>query len=201
MKFAKYLGLALLIILIDQSVKLLVHFNMPMGELGEIKILGDFFKLHYTLNPGMAFGVELGSAYGKLFLTGFRLLAMGGIVYWLYLLISQNAPTGLLICLSMILGGAVGNLVDSIFYGIWLNNAPFDAVSPWFHGQVIDMFYLDLWKGYLPNWFPVMGGEWYSLWPIFNVADASIFVGIFTILIFQNKFMAQAPKPVKSIQD
>ena len=188
------MGLALLIILIDQSVKLLVHFNMPMGELGEIKVLGDFFKLHYTLNPGMAFGVELGSAYGKLFLTGFRLLAMGGIVYWLHLLIRQNAPTGLLICLSMILGGAVGNLVDSIFYGIWLNNAPFDAVSPWFHGQVIDMFYLDLWKGYLPTWFPLMGGEWYSLWPIFNVADASIFVGIFTILIFQNKFMAQAPK-------
>lgn len=188
MKFYRFLALALLVIAIDQAVKLLVHYNMPMGEVGEIKLVGDLFKLHYTLNPGMAFGVELGSDYGKLMLTSFRLVALTGITIWLHRLVQQQAPTGLLTCLALILGGAAGNIVDSIFYGVWLNNAPFGVVSPWFHGQVIDMFYLDIWKGYLPDWVPVLGGEWYSLWPIFNVADACIFCGILTILVFQNSY-------------
>lgn len=188
MKFAQYLGLALLVILIDQAVKLTVHFNMPMGELGEIKLIGDFFKLHYITNPGMAFGVELGTAYGKLVLTTFRILAMGGITWWLSQLVKQNAPKGFMICLSLILGGAIGNLIDSIFYGIWLDNAPFDAVSPWFHGQVVDMFYLDIWKGFLPEWVPLYGGQYFSLWPIFNIADAAIFCGILSVLIFQKQF-------------
>lgn len=193
--FWKYLALAGLVVAVDQAVKLLVHYNMPMGEQGEIKVLGDFFKLHYTLNPGMAFGVELGSDYGKLILTTFRLIALGLIGWWLNSLTKQHVSQGLLICLSLVLGGAAGNIVDSIFYGVWLNNAPFGVVSPWFHGQVIDMFYLDIWKGYLPDWVPVLGGEWYSLWPIFNVADACIFCGILTIMAFQGTFFPMPAKP------
>ena len=189
MKYLKFYLISLAIIAIDQTVKLLVYYNMQMGVMGEIHLVGDLFKLHYTLNPGMAFGVELGSIYGKVLLTTFRLIAIGGIAWYLHQQIQKAGHIGFLICMSLILGGAIGNVIDSVFYGVFLNNAPYYAPSPWFNGQVIDMFYLDLWEGYLPNWLPIMGGEYYALWPIFNIADSSIFLGVALILIFQKKFM------------
>jgi len=193
-KYLKYFGIALLVILIDQAVKMLVHFEMDFGTPGQILIFGDWFKLHYTTNPGMAFGMELGSEYGKLILTTFRLVAMVGIGYYLYYIIANKQNPVYILCISMILGGAIGNLVDSVFYGIWLNNAPYNAPMPWFHGQVVDMFYFDLWEGYIPDWVPFWGGSYTALWPIFNVADASIFIGVAIILIFQNRFF---PEPKK----
>ncbi len=186
MKYLKYYLLSIGVIILDQVVKMLIHFNMYRGE--EIKIFGDWFKLHYTTNPGMAFGLEIGGSYGKLFLTGFRLLAMVGIGYYLYRLAKKDVPQGLLWCIALILGGAIGNVIDSAFYGVFLGNAPIDTPSPWFHGQVIDMFYLDIWEGIVPQWFPVFGGEFYSLWPIFNVADSSIFIGVSIILIMQKRY-------------
>lgn len=191
MKYFKYFGIALLVILIDQAVKLMVHYQMDFGTPGQIKVIGDWFKLHYTTNPGMAFGMQLGSEYGKLILTSFRLVAMFGIGYYLYYIIKKKMHPTYIVCISMILGGAIGNLIDSIFYGVWLNNAPYNAPSPWFHGQVIDMFYIDIWEGYLPEWMPFFGGSYTALWPIFNIADASIFVGVAIILIFQNKFFKE----------
>lgn len=191
MKFLKYYLLSLGIIILDQVVKLLVYNYMEMGLAGEIKLIGNLFKLHYTLNPGMAMGLELGSEYGKLILTIFRIAAMVGIGYYLYQLIEKHAPKGLLICVAMILGGAIGNVIDSTFYGVLLNNAPYGVPTPWFHGQVIDMFYIDIWEGYLPDWLPIMGGQYYSFWPIFNIADASIFIAVILILIFQKKFFAE----------
>jgi signal peptidase II len=188
MKYWKYFLISLGIIVLDQSVKMLVHYNMDMGSVGQIKIFDDWFKLYYTLNPGMAFGLEIGSSYGKLILSTFRLFAMVGIGYYLYSLIMKNAPTGLLISISLILGGAIGNVIDSTFYGVLLDNSPIGVSTPWFHGQVIDMFYIDIWEGFIPEWFPLMGGQYYSLWPIFNIADASIFCGVAVILIFQNRF-------------
>lgn len=196
MKYAKYFLLSLGIIALDQAVKMIVHFNMDYGAIGQIKVLGDWFKLHYTLNPGMAFGLELGSNYGKLMLSVFRLFAMGGIAYYLYHLIKTGSPKGLLWCIALILGGAVGNVIDSTFYGVLLDNAPIGASTPWFHGQVIDMFYFDIWEGFLPEWIPILGGNFYSLWPIFNIADASIFCGVAVILIFQGKFFTK-PEKVK----
>ncbi|MBN3581304.1 lipoprotein signal peptidase [Algoriphagus aestuarii] len=187
-KYIKYFGIALLVILIDQAVKMLVHFEMDFGSPGQIPIFGDWFKLHYTTNPGMAFGMEIGSDYGKLILTSFRLVAMAGIGYYLYHIIEQKNHPVFIVCIAMILGGAIGNLIDSIFYGVWLNNAPYNAPSPWFHGQVVDMFYFDIWEGYLPDWVPLWGGDYTALWPIFNVADASIFIGVAIILIFQGRF-------------
>lgn len=189
MKYLKFYLISLLIIAIDQTVKLLVHYNMQMGIMGEIHVVGDLFKLHYTLNPGMAFGVELGSIYGKVLLTTFRLIAIGAIAWYLHQQIDKKGHVGFLICMALILGGAIGNVIDSVFYGVFLNNAPYYAPSPWFNGQVIDMFYLDIWEGYLPNWLPIMGGEYYALWPIFNIADSSIFLGVALILIFQKRFM------------
>jgi signal peptidase II len=188
MKYLKYYLLSLIIILVDQAVKLLVYFNMDFGMDGEIKLIGDFFKLHYTLNPGMAFGLELGFVNGKLILTLFRIVAMGGIGFYLYQMIEKKAPKGLLWCIAMILGGAIGNVIDSTFYGVLLNNAPYNAPTPWFHGQVIDMFYIDIWEGYLPDWLPLVGNQYYAFWPIFNVADASIFLAVLFILIFQKDY-------------
>lgn len=190
-RYIKYFGIALLVILLDQAVKMLVHFEMDFGSPGQIPIFGDWFKLHYTTNPGMAFGMEIGSEYGKLILTSFRLVAMAGIGYYLYHIIKQKSHPVFIVCIAMILGGAIGNLVDSIFYGVWLNNAPYNAPSPWFHGQVVDMFYFDIWEGYIPEWVPLWGGDYTALWPIFNVADASIFIGVAIILIFQGRFFPE----------
>ncbi|WP_051359774.1 lipoprotein signal peptidase [Adhaeribacter aquaticus] len=188
MKYLKYYLLSLLVIAIDQAVKVLVHFKMEMGLPGEVHLIGDWAKLHYTTNPGMAFGVELGSSYGKLILTSFRLVAMVGIGYYLYYLWKNKAHSGLIWCVALILGGAIGNLIDSIFYGVIFDNAPYGAPSAWFHGQVIDMFYLDIWEGIVPHWIPLLGGQAMSLWPIFNVADSAIFIGVVIILFNQQKF-------------
>jgi len=188
MKYWKYFGITLLVIVIDQAVKMMVHYGMDFGTAGQIKVFGDWFKLHYTTNPGMAFGMQLGSEYGKLMLTSFRLIAMFGIGYYLYSLIAKKAHVGYIVCIAMILGGAVGNLIDSVFYGVWLGNAPFESTTPWFHGQVVDMFYVDIWEGFVPEWIPLFGGGYTALWPIFNIADASIFVGVGIILIFQKRF-------------
>ncbi|WP_242921638.1 lipoprotein signal peptidase [Pontibacter liquoris] len=195
MKYWKYYLVAIGVILLDQAVKLIVHYNMEMGMPGEIKLIDDWLKLHYTLNPGMAFGVELGSSYGKLILTLFRLVAMFGISYYLYYLIKHQAPKGLLWCIGLILGGAIGNLVDSTFYGVWFDNAPYGSSTPWFHGQVIDMFYVDLWEGIIPQWVPILGGQPMSLWPIFNVADSAIFIGVVLILLNQKRFFGTHPEP------
>jgi len=200
-KYIKYFGIAALVILLDQAVKMLVHFQMDFGSPGQIKVFGDWFKLHYTTNPGMAFGMELGSDYGKLLLTSFRLVAMIGIGYYLYHIISTKQHPIYILCISMILGGAIGNLIDSIFYGVWLNNAPYDASTPWFHGQVVDMFYFDIWEGHLPDWMPLWGGSYTALWPIFNVADAAIFIGVALILIFQSRFFPDKPAEEKKSQE
>lgn len=191
MKYLKYYLLSIVVIAIDQGLKLLVHFNMEMGVAGQIHLIGDVFKLHYLTNPGMAFGMELGSDHGKLFLTLFRLVAMVGIGYYLYLLVEKKVHKGLIWCVALILGGAVGNVIDSALYGVLLDNAPYNASTPWFHGQVVDMFYIDIWEGRLADWIPLWGGEYMALWPVFNIADASIFVGVSIILIFQKKFFAE----------
>ncbi|MEQ6168141.1 lipoprotein signal peptidase [Ekhidna sp. MALMAid0563] len=192
----KYFLISFLVIIVDQVVKVVVHYNMDMGTQGQILIFDDWFKLHYLTNPGMAFGMKLNFEYGKLILTVFRIGAMIAIGYYLYSLIQKQANTGLIICIALILGGAIGNLVDSVFYGIWFDNAPYDAPSPWFHGQVIDMFYIDIWEGYLPNWIPLLGGDYMALWPVFNIADASIFVAICFIIIFQKRYFKKEEETV-----
>jgi signal peptidase II len=196
MKYLKFYLLALSIIILDQVVKILVYNFMELGSNGEIKLIGDLFKLHYTLNPGMAFGIELGSIYGKLILSVFRIIAVTGISIYLYKMIKDGQPQGLLWAIAAILGGAIGNVIDSTFYGVVFNNAPYNAPTPWFHGQVIDMFYIDIWEGYLPDWIPLVGGEYYAFWPIFNVADASIFLSVLYILIFQKKLIKEKSNPV-----
>jgi signal peptidase II len=191
----KYLILSVVLIAIDQLTKLLVHKYMEPGFSGQIQLLGSWLKLHYVLNPGMAFGMQLGHEYGKLFLTLFRLVAMCAIGWYLVRLARSGAATGLLWALAMILAGAVGNVIDSTFYGVWLENAPYGAPTPWFHGQVIDMIFVDFWEGFIPEWVPVWGGQYYST-PIFNIADSCIFIGVCTILMFQGHFNASLHEKV-----
>ena len=188
---AKYFLLALLVIALDQLSKWAVHTYMQPGAAGEIPVFGHWFKLHYTVNPGMAFGVELPAPYGKILLTTFRLFAVAGIGYYITRLVRQRAPAGFVACMALILGGAVGNLVDSIFYGILYHNAPFGAPTPWFHGQVIDMLYADIYEGFVPQSWPLLGGKYVSLWPIFNLADSFIFIGVALILLNQSRFFPQ----------
>ena len=183
--------LALLIIALDQLSKWAVHAYMQPGMAGEIRLLGDWAKLHYTLNPGMAFGAELPAPYGKLVLSAFRLVAVCGISYYIIRLVRQRAATGFIACMALILGGAVGNLIDSVFYGIIYDNAPFASPTRWFYGQVIDMLYVDIYEGFLPQNWPLLGGKYVSLWPIFNIADSSIFIGVAVILLNQSRFFKQ----------
>jgi signal peptidase II len=194
----KYFAIALLIILIDQASKLLVHKFMYLHQ--EITVLsfadGQYgFKLHYLLNPGMAFGIRWDSEFGKLALTGFRIVAMFGIGYYLIRSARKKIHNGFLIALAMILGGAVGNVIDSTFYGVLFNNHPIESVTPWFHGQVIDMLFFPLFDFVWPNWVPYLGGEEFLFFsPVFNIADSSIFLGVSTILIFQKKFFPESHK-------
>jgi signal peptidase II len=173
---------------------------MPLNS--EFSVLGDWFRIHYILNSGMAFGLRLGWEYGKLLLTVFRMLAMLGIGYYLVTLINRQVPAGLCWSIALILGGAVGNLIDSVFYGVFLNNAPLDSITPWFHGQVIDMLYFPIIQTTFPDWFPLWGGESFEFFrPIFNIADASIFIGVSIILLRQKHFFSEPRKPEQTVLD
>ena len=192
MEHIKYYIFSLCLVLVDQVSKLMVHLHMNIGE--EISVLGDWFKLHYVLNPGIAFGIEFDFLYGKLMLTIFRILAAIGIAYYLYFLTRQKVHKIVLMSLALILAGATGNVIDSTFYGVILDNAPLTAVSPWFHGQVIDMLYFPLIEGTFPDWVPLWGNQSFQFFrPVFNIADASIFLGVTFILVLQNKFSLAGP--------
>src|SRR5882757_9874068 len=174
MRAGKYLLITLMVILVDQASKLLVYNYMYIHQ--EVSVIGEWFKLHYLLNPGMAFGIRWDSEFGKLALTLFRITAMGGIGYYLIRMARRGVHTGFLVCMSLILGGAIGNVIDSTFYGVLLNNAPFDSPTRWFHGQVIDMLYFPLFGFQIPEWVPLRGGTYFSFFdPVFNIADSSIF--------------------------
>jgi signal peptidase II len=187
MRVYKYFLIALAVIIIDQVSKLLVYHNMYLQQ--EINVLGDWFRLHYLLNPGMAFGIRWNNEFGKLTLTIFRIGAMVGIGYYLVKMAKKDTHPGFLWCMGLILGGAIGNVIDSTFYGVFLDNHPADSPTPWFHGQVIDMLYFPLFHFIWPEWVPFVGGDYFEFFsPVFNIADSSIFVGVVVILIFQRRF-------------
>lgn len=191
-KGATAITVVLLIILIDQIIKIWVKTNMALYE--TIDVAG-WFKIYFVENNGMAFGIEV---LGKLFLSLFRIIAVGFIGYYLYLLVSRGFKHGYIACISLILAGAIGNIIDSVFYGEIFTASypghvasivPFgQGYSNWLHGKVVDMFYFPLIEGTFPNWLPIWGGEDFIFFrPIFNFADSAITVGIILLLIFYRK--------------
>ena len=192
MRYTKYFLLTILVILIDQAIKLWVFKTFPFEGYEHPTIrIGDWFKLHYITNEGMAFGIKIAGNYGKLILSLFRLVAMAVIATYLYQMAKKGMHKGFLWSIALILGGAMGNVVDSTFYGVFLDIPTYDAPMLWFHGRVIDMFYVDICNCLIPEWVPFIGGSYYPLWPIFNFADATIFVGVAMILIFQKKYFPE----------
>jgi signal peptidase II len=179
--YTKPFLIVILIVLFDQIIKTWVRTNMYLGE--DIHFLGDHGMLHYTENNGMAFGMELGGSFGKLVLTLFRICAVFGIGYVLVYLIKYKYRRGLIMCVALILAGALGNIVDSTIYGVIYQHGDL------FYGRVVDMFYFPLLTGNFPQWFPIWGGQDYIFFrPVFNLADASISVGVISILIFQKRY-------------
>lgn len=191
-----------LVIVIDQVSKIWVKTNMSLYESIEVF---SWFKIYFVENPGMAFGLELGSgeakSAGKLFLTLFRIVAIGFIGYYLHLLVKQGYQKGYIACIALILAGAFGNIIDSVFYGEIFSAsyqghvASFvplgEGYSSWLHGNVVDMLYFPLIEGTFPDWFPKWGGENFIFFsPIFNIADSAITVGIALLLIFYRKTLA-----------
>ncbi|MDN3581852.1 lipoprotein signal peptidase [Mucilaginibacter flavus] len=182
---------ATLIIVADQVIKTWVRIHMYMGE--EIRFFGSHGMLHYTENNGMAFGMEWGGDVGKLALTLFRIFAVCGIVYSLIYLIKHKYNRGLIMNVALILAGAVGNIIDSTFYGIIYQHGPL------FHGRVVDMFYFPLFRGTFPSWVPIWSNEPYEFFrPVFNLADASICVGVIAILLFQKHYFKHEKPEVAS---
>lgn len=191
MKYSKGWGAVLIVILLlllDQILKIWIKTHMQLHESFEIT---SWFYIYFTENPGMAFGMEVIS---KLFLTLFRIVAVGFIGYYLYKFIRQNLSFGFIACVALIFAGAVGNIIDSVFYGVVFDHSYGQVATfmpegggygTWLHGKVVDMFYFPLIETVLPEWLPVWGGKEFVFFrPIFNVADSAICVGVFILLIF-----------------
>jgi signal peptidase II len=189
-----------LIILGDQALKLYIKLNYYAGE--EHLVLGQWFRLHFVENEGMAWGWKFGGDFGKIALTLFRLVAVIWGTFLIKGFIQKKYHKGFIICASLIYAGALGNLIDSMFYGML-----FDASDPFvqnvagfaqlgkgyagfLHGKVVDMLYFPIIRdAHYPSWFPLWAGEPFEFFrPVFNIADASISIGVMTILIFQNTF-------------
>lgn len=184
------------ILLIDQLIKIYVKTHFFLGE--EVHIAGDWFIIHFTENNGMAYGIEFGGDFGKLALSVFRIVFVSGIAFHLWQQTKRNADPLYIVCISLIFSGAVGNIIDSVFYGVVFSDSNFEVArfmpveggySSFLHGKVVDMFYFPIIEGHFPDWFPFWGSEEFIFFrPVFNFADASISVGVAMILLFQKRF-------------
>ena len=188
----------LAIIIADQILKIWVKTNMMLGE--EIHIIGDRILIHFTENPGMAFGMAFGGETGKLLLSLFRIIAIGGLTYFLIRLIRTNENLFYIVCISLVIAGATGNMIDSAFYGLIFNDSYLQVASfmpegggygKFLHGKVVDMFYCPVINTTLPDWVPFKGGEKFIFFrPVFNLADSAITVSVFLMVIFYKKIFS-----------
>jgi signal peptidase II len=202
--------LVLLIIVADQSLKIWVKTHMPLSHPADIyrdrvspydngiKLLGNKAQIYFVENEGMAWGWKFGGSWGKMALTLFRLIAVVFGVYYIQTIIKKKYHPGFIICAGLIFAGALGNLLDSMFYGLIFERSSYDHVARIFphqgytsflHGRVVDMLYFPIVNTHYPQWMPFFGGDDFEFFsPVFNIADASISVGVIAILLFQKKF-------------
>ncbi len=200
MKLLNAYLLIFLILLVDQFTKIFIKTNFVYGEVGQIDVT-NWFKILLIENEGMAWGTVIPGQYGKLFLTLFRLVAVTGIGYWLWDSVERKHSSNfLIVAISLILAGAFGNIIDSVFYGVIFDDsyghlANIFSDKPygtWFHGKVVDMLYFPLFEGNWPEWIPVIGGSHFKFFnAIFNIADMSISTGVGILLVFNKKAFHQ----------
>ena len=192
----------ILLLLIDQVIKFAVKLNMTIGE--SIHVCGDWFQICFVENNGMAFGMQFGGVVGKILLTVFRIVLIGCIIYYIrrVLLKKSDTPTGVLVGVSLVLVGAIGNVIDCIFYGQIFSASSYGMLAeflpsgggyaPLMMGKVVDMFYFPLIESTFPEWLPIWGGEHFIFFrPVFNFADSCISVGVIYMLLFHYKYFSR----------
>ena len=194
-KGTRLLILGAALVVIDQVVKILVKTNMSIGE--SIPVFGNWFQILFIENKGMAFGMSFGGVIGKYALTTFRILLFGFLTWWISKLLKREnpVPTGVLVGLTLITAGALGNIFDCLFYGLVFSESAPGLVAtlgghyaPFMQGKVVDMFYFPLWRW--PDWVPLVGGDIFFE-PVFNFADSCVTVGAIYLILFQWKFFSK----------
>ncbi len=196
----RVLSILVLIVLVDQSLKLWIKMHLMLEE--EYPVFGDWLFIHFTENKGMAFGLEFAGTIGKYILSSIRILAVLGIGWFILRLLKRNASHKIIIGLTVVMAGALGNIIDSAFYGLFFTDSfgrvadvvPWgDGYAPFLQGKVVDMFYVELMNFHLPEWSPVWPMRHVIFFrPVFNIADLAITSGIFYLLVFQRRAFKQA---------
>ena len=194
MSLKKSIFIIILVLLIDQISKIYIKTNFSLGD--GVAVL-DWFRIVFVENEGMAWGAKIPGQYGKLFLTLFRLIAIAGIGYWLWDSVTKKLSRILITSIALIFAGALGNIIDSVFYGLIFNDSHHQIASLFpadggygtlFHGKVVDMLHFPLWEGFLPKWLPLWGGEYFTFFdPVFNIADMAISTGFGLLIVFNKR--------------